>query len=326
MAIAQSRQIELSEIPVLDFGLLDQGPAAQSRLFKAMREACETVGFFYTKNHGVSSADTGSILEQSHRFFALPVAEREALPITRSPFYRGYLAVGQRGANLERAPDLLEAFNLGTDLGPDHPGVKAGKPLHGPNQWPSSLPGFKDKVGAYQAVMHGFAQKVLRAVAGSMDVPWEKLAPAFKEPLAQIRLLHYPPQPPALEHMMGARPHQDTSFITILLQDDAGGLEVEARNGEWLAAPPRPDMFVVNVGEYLELLTSGVYYPAKHRVVNRSGVDRYSVPFFISPAFDTVMEPLPQFAGHPSARPFKPMHIGNDMARFFHSLWPSIAA
>jgi isopenicillin N synthase-like dioxygenase len=326
MAIAQSRALEITEIPVLDLGLLDQGPTAQHRLFGAMREACETVGFFYVENHGVDAAATVSILAESRRFFALPLAEREALLLTRSPFYRGYLAIGARGANLDRPPDLLEAFNLGQDLGPDHPGVKAGKALHGPNQWPPALPGFREAVGAYQATMHGLARRLLRALAGSLEVPFESLAPLFAEPLAQIRLLHYPPQPSTLDNMIGARPHQDTSFLTILLQDEAGGLEVEARNGEWLMAPPRPDMFVINVGEYLELLTGGLYYPAKHRVVNRSGIDRYSVPFFLSPAFDTVLTPLPQFAGLPGTRPFEALHVGNDMARFFHSLWPSIAA
>ena len=73
-------------------------------------------------------------------------------------------------------------------------------------------------------------------------------------------------------------------------------------------------------------MTSGVYYPAKHRVVNRSGRDRFSVPFFFSPNFDTVLDPLAEFATHPGARPFKPMHIGNDMARFFHSLWPTVGS
>jgi isopenicillin N synthase-like dioxygenase len=326
MAIAQSRKVEISEIPVVDLGLLHQGAAAQARLFGEMRDACESVGFFYVKNHGVSSADTDIIFEQCRRFFAIPMAEREALILTRSPFYRGYLAIGARGANLDRPPDLLEAFNLGQDLGPDHPGVQAGKPLHGPNQWPSGLPGFREAVSAYQAVMFTLANKLLRALAGSLAISFESLAPYFEQPLSQMRLLHYPPQPSTLEHMMGARPHQDTSFLTILLQDAAGGLEVEARNGEWLAAPPRSDMFVVNVGEYLELFTSGVYYPAKHRVVNRSGVDRYSVPFFMSPNFDTELKPLPQFATQAGARSFQPLHIGNDMARFFHSLWPSVAA
>ena len=325
MTLLQSRKVEISEIPVLDLAQLEQGPPARAQLFRDMREACETIGFFYARNHGVPSAAADRMFAQCHRLFALPKAELQEMAMTKSPLYRGFLEVGQRGTNLERPPDILEAFNLGQDYGPDHPGVIANKPLHGPNQWPD-LPGFKQAVEEWQGLMDGLMHTIVRAVCGAMDMSYEQIGPWFDKPLCQMRLLHYPPQPPQIGHMMGARPHQDTSFMTILLQDDRGGLEVEARTGEWLQAPPRPDMFVVNVGEYLELLTSGVCYPAKHRVVNRSGKDRYSVPFFFSPNFDTVVDPLPQFASHPKARPFKQMHIGNDMARFFRSLWPTIGS
>ena len=295
-------------------------------LFSEMREACESIGFFYAKNHGIRTESADKIFEQCHRLFVLPKEELRSMAMTQSPFYRGFLEIGQRGTNMERPPDILEAFNLGIDLGPDDPGVIAKKPLHGPNQWPKNLPGFKEAVEEWQGLMGGLMHKILLGISGAMDLPYDRIAPWFEKPLTQMRLLHYPPQPPQIGHMMGARPHQDTSFMTILLQDDRGGLEVEARNGEWLQAPPRPDMFVVNVGEYLEALTSGVCYPAKHRVVNRSGKDRYSVPFFFSPNFDTVVDPLPQFTAHKKARPFKSMHIGNDMARFFNSLWPTVGS
>jgi len=181
MAIAQSRALQINEIPVLDLGLLDQGPAAERRLFDAMREACETVGFFYVENHGIAAAAADSIFAESRRFFALPMAEREALLLTRSPFYRGYLAIGARGANLDRPPDLLEAFNLGQDLGPDHPGVKAGKALHCPNQWPPSLPDFRDAVGAYQDTMirlaHGCCARS-RARSTFRSRRWRRSSPS----------------------------------------------------------------------------------------------------------------------------------------------------
>jgi isopenicillin N synthase-like dioxygenase len=326
MAIAQSRKIELSEIPVVDLGLLSGSDDDRRRLGRELRDACEAVGFFYVANHGVPKEAVDCIFEQCRRFFDIPMEERRSLAITRSPVYRGYLAMGERGANTNRPADILEALNLGLDLGPDDPNVKAGTPLHGPNQWPPNLPGFREAVTAYQQTMSGLTNKILRATALALDVPFAQLDPLFSKPLTQMRLLHYPPQPPEIDSMMGARPHQDTSFLTILLQDDVGGLEVQARNGEWLAAPPRPDMFVVNVGEFLEALTSGCFWPAFHRVVNRTRARRYSVPFFVSPNFATVLAPLPQFATRPGARAFQPIHIGNAMASFFHSLWPSIAA
>ncbi len=296
MAIAQSRKVELSEIPVVDIGLLEGSGRDRRRLGDDLREACESVGFFYVANHGVAAEATASIFSQAHRFFGLPMEERRALAITRSPVYRGYLAVGERGANLNRPADILESLNLGRDLGPDHPDVEAGTPLHGPNQWPTSLPGFREQVTAYQQTMLGLADRILQALALALDVPFAWLQPQFSPPLTQMRLLHYAPQPPEIDNMTGARPHQDTSFFTILLQDDVGGLEIQARNGEWLAAPPRPDMFVVNAGEFLELATSGCFCSALHRVVNRTSRQRFSVPFFVSPGYSTILSPLPQFA------------------------------
>jgi len=325
MAIAQSRRIELSEIPVIDLSLLHGAPADRAQLGDELRAACESVGFFYVANHGVSEQATTSILEQARRFFDISTEERHSLAITRSPVYRGYLAMGERGANLKRPADILESLNLGLDLGPDDPNVKAGLPLHGPNQWPTSLPGFREAVTAYQQTMFGLAHKILQGLALAIETPVEELQAIFAKPLTQMRLLHYAPQPPEVDSMMGARPHQDTSFMTILLQDDVGGLEVQARNGEWLAAPPRPDMFVVNVGEFLEVMTCGCFWPAFHRVVNRTSTRRYSVPFFVSPNFSTVLAPLPQFTARSDVRAFEPVHIGNAMTSFFRSLWPSIA-
>ncbi|HTR83843.1 MAG TPA: 2-oxoglutarate and iron-dependent oxygenase domain-containing protein [Reyranella sp.] len=326
MPIAQSRKVELSEIPVIDLRLLQGSDRDRAQFGGELREACESVGFFYAANHGVPEKVTQGIFEQAHRFFDLPMEERASLAITRSPVYRGYLGVGQRGTNLARAADILESLNLGRELGPDHPEVKAGTPLHGPNQWPSGLPGFREEVISYQQTMLGLAGSLLEGFALALDVPFARLQPLFDPPMFQMRMLHYAPQPVEIDTMMGARPHQDTSFFTILLQDDVGGLEVQARNGEWLAAPPRPDMFVVNAGEFLERMTCGSFCSAMHRVVNRSRSERYSVPFFVSPGFSTVLSPLAEFAARPGAQSFEPIHIGNTMAAFFRSLWPSIDA
>jgi isopenicillin N synthase-like dioxygenase len=324
MAIAQSRKVELSEIPVVDLGLMQGNESDRERLGAELREACESVGFFYVANHGVPGRVTGDIFDQAHRFFALPIEERRSLTITRSPVYRGYLAIGERGANLNRPADILESLNLGCDLGPDHPDVNANTPLHGPNQWPTSLPGFREAVTSYQQTMLRLADTILQALAFALEIPFASLWPMFSPPMTQMRLLHYAPQPPDVDCMIGARPHQDTSFFTILLQDDVGGLEVQARNGEWLVAPPRPDMFVVNAGEFLELMTCGFFSSAMHRVVNRSSAQRYSVPFFVSPGYSTILSPLPQFAARAGARQVEAIHIGNTLAAFFRSLWPSI--
>jgi isopenicillin N synthase-like dioxygenase len=317
-----SRAIDLTDIPVLDFADHDR-----QRLFQEMHEACARVGFLYVRNHGVPTQAIDGIFEQAHRFFALPEAEREAIRLTDSPWYRGYLPTGAPGANTVTRANLLEAFNLARELGPDDPEVKALKPLHGPNQWPAdqSLPGFRASVLGYYDLMEDLSRRVLGVLCGAMGIDEKSLRPKFANQLAQLRLLYYPAQPVEDDPLLGVRPHHDTSFMTMLVQDDAGGLEVQDRNGDWLVVPPRPDMVVVNVGSYLECLSSGVYTAAKHRVVNRSGRRRYSIPFFFSPTFDVTVEPLPHFASRLDARKVEPMHVGQDMVRFFDTLFPAVA-
>jgi isopenicillin N synthase-like dioxygenase len=322
-----SRAIDLTDIPVLDFADDSRGGANRERLYRQMHDACAGVGFFYIQGHGVPAGAIDGIFEQAHRFFALPEAEREAIRLTGSPWYRGYLPTGAPGANTVTRNNLLEAFNLARELGPDDPDVRELKPLHGPNQWPSetSVPGFRAAVLGYYALMEDLSHRVLRVLCGAMGIDEDSLLPKFSGSLGQLRLLYYPAQPVDDDITLGVRPHHDTSFMTMLVQDDAGGLEVQHRNGEWLVVPPRPDMFVVNVGSYLECLSSGVYTAAKHRVVNRSGRRRYSIPFFFSPNFDVTIEPAAHFASRADARRLTPMQVGQDMVRFFDTLFPAVA-
>jgi isopenicillin N synthase-like dioxygenase len=115
----------------------------------------------------------------------------------------------------------------------------------------------------------------------------------FKKDMNSLRLLHYPPQRPDEEGVhLGARAHTDTNAFTILAQDDNGGLEIKNRDGEWVAVPPLPGTFVVNVGEVLKVWTDAVFSSTLHRVINRSGRERYSIPFFMYPSYDAVIQPL----------------------------------
>jgi isopenicillin N synthase-like dioxygenase len=322
MSISSVAATDFDEVPLIAIGALGRGDAAEAETIRQIRHAAERVGFFYIADHGVPAAATKDILEQARRFFDLPATQREAILLTRSPCYRGYLPFGARGDNAARPPDILESFNVGPELGPDAPEVRAGTPLHGPNQWPEGLPGFRSAVLAYYAALETLMRRLVDALALALELPREALRGQYRRPLTQLRLLHYPPQPPLIDDQFGVRAHQDTDFLTILLQDDKGGLEVRNHAGDWILAPPRPGTFVVNVGEMLELVSSGRFPATLHRVINRSGVERYSVPFFISPDFDTVLQPLPHWRDE-AQQPAAPFHVGNSMAAFFSGLWPS---
>jgi isopenicillin N synthase-like dioxygenase len=126
--------------------------------------------------------------------------------------------------------------------------------------------------------------------------------------------------------MLGARPHRDTGMFTILLQDDVGGLEVRNASGEWIVAPPVAGTLVVNVGEMMKLLTNDHFASALHRVVNRSGRQRFSVPFFFNPDYDTMLSTLPQYIDAQRPAQFAPVHVGQHMLNFYRNLWPGAAA
>ena len=324
MDLPKSRRAEFHEIPLIDIAALGHAGAAEEAVVAAIAQASRDVGFFYVSNHGVPEAHRTRMFAECERFYALPQAQREALKLTNSPLYRGYLQIGLRGANQTRARDLLEAFHVGPELGADDPAVRAGKPLHGPNQWPAALPAFREAILAYYDDMGVLMERLLQGFALAAGLPRQALHHQYRKPLTQMRLLHYPAQAAHVDDMLGARAHRDVGVFTILMQDDVGGLEVCNDAGEWIVAPPIPGTFVINVGEMLKFMTNDGFASALHRVVNRSGRERYSIPFFVNPDYDAVLTPLPSFGG--AEAPAAPIHAGEHMAAFYRNLWPSAGA
>ena len=322
MAIAAQRRVAAGEVPVIDIGSLGDASASEAAVGAEIRRACEATGFFYIANHGIAVGTLAELFAQSRRFFALPLATRQAVHLTRSMAYRGYLPIGERGADRARKPDLLESFTIGRELGPDDPAVRAGVPLHGPNQWPEGLPGFREFLLDYHGQLDRLAHRLLVGFALALDLPRDALDASHRDPINSIRLLHYPPQPDAEFEFLGARPHTDTGTFTILLQDEHLGLEVADRDGEWMVVPPIPGTFVINIAEVMTAWTNGRFASARHRVINAYGADRYSAPFFVNPDYDALIAPLPGFvdAAHPPA--FAPYRAGDALHTLFRNLWP----
>ena len=211
-------------------------------------------------------------------------------------FHRGYMApntsliVTSSVAQVKR-PNYSESLMIMQEVDPADP--RYGQPLQGPNQWPD-LPGFRDAVEAYEAAIRRFCFRLLRPMAIALGLAPDWFVPFFDFPTTFLRLLHYPPQPPdSPDDAFGSAPHTDYGFITILCQDDAGGLEVRRRDGTWLAAPPVPGTWVVNVADMLSRWTNGRWQSTPHRVKNLSGGDRYSCPYFFDMSMDSVVACVP---------------------------------
>lgn len=319
-----------AHIPVIDLSpTADGDPAGFRAVADEISLAARTSGFLYVSGHGVPAGLIDEAFAAARAFFARPEAEKMAISLAHSPHFRGYLPIGGFGASTERAGDLVEAFQLMPELADDDPDVLAGKPLHGRNLWPAGMPGFRETVLAYMDAMAALAERMLRAFAVALDAPPDLLLSKFRKPLSQLRLMHYPPQSAKSDReAQGVSPHTDTGAFTILAQDANGGLEVQTRDGDggWTPAVPISGAFVINIGDTVMRWTNDRFVSTPHRVVNRSGRDRISLPYFVNADYDAVIECLPscQDPGNPAKYP--PLNQGPLVYEKFRRIWPSSAS
>jgi isopenicillin N synthase-like dioxygenase len=300
-----------AELPIIDMGALGD-PAGERDIARRLDEAFSRIGFCYFSNIGVAPELVAGVFEQSRRFHALNDAQKRALAMNDT--HRGYMApktslIATSTVAQVTKPNFSESLMIMHDVAVDD--ARYGSEVHGPNQWPD-LAGFRAPVEAYNAAMAAFGHRLLRPIALALGLDPEWMKPFFTRPTTFLRLLHYPPQPPDdPDDAFGSAPHTDYGFVTILAQDDSGGLSVRRKDGSWLPAPPAPGTWVVNVGDMLARWTNGRWQSTPHRVKNLSGRDRFSCPFFFDMDTDAVIGSVPTCvtAQNPSREP--PVRYGD---------------
>ena len=279
-------------LPVLDFQSFvvgdaqRAGDAQRERFLGQLREAVNSFGFFYLTGHGIPDELTTNVLKLSRRFFELPEADKLSIEMVRSPHFRGYNRAGFE--HTRGQPDWREQIDIGAErealpLDRDAPPWRR---LQGPNQWPWALPDLKPVLLDYQAQVTALGIRILKAFALALGQDEDVFAPIYAPaPNQLLKLIRYPGR--SVERSdQGVGAHKDSGFVTILLQETQGGLQVEAPDG-WIDAPPVPGTFVINVGEILELASNGFLKANVHRVVSPpAGTDRLSVAFFLGAHLD----------------------------------------
>jgi isopenicillin N synthase-like dioxygenase len=284
-------------IPILDLGpYLSGQPDADQHLARALRWASENIGFYFIRNHGVDQTLIDATFAAAARFHALPMAEKQALLINRHQI--GYLPMGgakMRSSEVNRNTrhDLNEALFIRRERAPDDPDVMSGKPWRGLNQWPRNLPGFRETVLAYWHRMEALGQSMLPLYDLALGMPRGFFRERFEGAHINLRLSHYPPDLAAEDNQFGIAPHTDSGFITFLPQSAVPGLEIRTVTGKWISVPPMPGTYLVNTGDILHQWTNRRFCSTPHRAVNRSGSDRYAIPFFYDPNTDVMIECLP---------------------------------
>jgi len=297
-------------LPVIDVGPLvgreqpaaaaaaATAPAAATALADAVaaqiEAACRDRGFFYVTGHGVPAGLLAELSDASAEFFSLPLADKLEIGMERGGrAWRGYFPVG---AELTSGrPDLKEGLYFGAELPDDDPRVLARLPLHGRNLFPRQIARLRPLVLAYLDALTIAGQAVLAGVALSLGLDSTYFAAGYTaDPTVLFRIFHYPPSPPH-DESWGVGEHTDYGLLTLLAQDDSGGLQVAAPEG-WIEAPPIPGTLVCNIGDMLDRLTGGWYKSTPHRVRNLSGHGRLSFPFFLDPGYAAEVPPLPDRA------------------------------
>lgn len=279
-------------------GFDDSRAGARLAAARAIGAACRSHGFFYVVGHGVDTALQSRLEDMSRTFFALPAAEKKKIEMARGGrAWRGYFPVGEELTSGQR--DQKEGLYLGEELPTDHPLVRAGTPLHGPNLFPDAIPEMRPIVLRYLAAMTHLAHRLAEGIALSLGLEASYFAHRYTgDPLVLFRIFNYPDTAgtAAEANAWGVGEHTDYGFLTILKQDDSGGLQVKSQ-GRWLEAPPLPNAFVCNIGDMLDRITGGLYLSTPHRVRNVSGRGRLSFPFFFDPNLSSRVEMIAGLEG-----------------------------
>lgn len=287
MSLRISRQLDFSEIPLIDLRPFIDGSYNQNNKLEFLR-ACSDVGFIYISNHGIDPELIETLHELSKLFFNQPMESKRQITINQQ--IRGYLPLYYKSYEGEAREGI--SHQQGFWIGHETP-LDTKRPLDGPNQWPENPRELKPVMLDYFSAVEQLSTVLLRSFALALDLELNCFDSLFERPTSRLKLNHYPIQDnPQTENNIGVVPHTDSGGFTILWQDQHGGLEIQNRQGDWVAAPPVENTFVVNLGNIMQIWSNGLFPATTHRVINRGNAERYSIPLFVNPDHSARIKPL----------------------------------
>jgi isopenicillin N synthase-like dioxygenase len=273
-----------ASIPVID---LDGDLGAE--VIDEIAQACADWGSFQVVGHGVHAGLTQRLTGETRRFFGQSKDAKRILSRSRDNpwgFYDRELTKNVR--------DKKEIFDVGPNLTSS---FASSDPFSGKTPWPAACPLFEQTIRPYFSECERLSVRLMEALCLGLAAPKDSLTKHF-EPVhtSFLRLNYYPVADPlGDEHPggadLGVHHHTDAGGLTLLLQDDVSGLQVY-RDGAWYGVTPLKGAFVINVGDMIQVWSNDIYRAAIHRVLAMDRVDRYSLPFFFTPAYTTVVSPL----------------------------------
>ncbi|KAF2219388.1 putative isopenicillin N synthetase [Elsinoe ampelina] len=273
-----------------------------------IREASRTIGFFYIVNHGIDMKQANAVLDQAKEFFAQPNEKKMEVCTDLIPEeFCGYHPMEHYNINGSARRDLHEAYNWNYSPAkdPDFPDSS----LPEINLWPENMPEFQTTLCQYQTNMIRLARRMTRTFALALHMPEDYFDPHIIRPEAGLRILHYPEQTASRDDQNGIGAHTDVECFTIIACESEG-LEVLSKSGDWIKAEPVPGAFVVNIADCFMRQTNDFFVSTIHRVINKTGRERYSVPFFWGLDRKMLMRPIPTCVGEANPQKYPEMTAG----------------
>jgi isopenicillin N synthase-like dioxygenase len=303
-------------IPIINLAdFLNRRPGALRQTAHAIHDALTDVGFFVMTGHDIPAGLIRRTFDEAKRLHNLPMTRKLSLKL--NGHNNGYMAMGRYAVwtsdvNRNDKPDLNEAFFIKRERDPNSALRRSGRRFAGPNMWPdeADLPDFRQHILDYLNAMEALTNRLLPAVAVSLDLPPEYFLPHFVDGQFNLRLSHYPPVP-AETNQFGIAPHTDANFMTFLPQSDVPGLQVRMPSNEWVDVPVIPGSFAVNSGDMMRRWTNGRFLSTPHRALPPAGQHRYAIPFFLAPHLDTKIECLPTCTGPSNPPRWEPVTYEN---------------
>jgi isopenicillin N synthase-like dioxygenase len=319
----------MTNIPIIDIApFLDGSPAGKREVAAALNRACEDIGFFMIKGHGVSPEMIDRTYATAEAFFHLPVGEKLKIRQPAPEISRGYtpLAGEALSAGLgEAAPgDLKEMIDMGpveVPGGEYYTRPQAGNHFH-PNLWPAAPDGFRPVMETYYRRMNRLANDLMAIFAHALDLPEDFFFDKLDKNLSALRIICYPEQKePPKPGQLRSGAHTDYGTLTILMSNKAaGGLQAQHRDGYWVDVMPEPGCYVVNIGDAMQVWTNDRWVSTLHRVVNPAAeladtARRHSIVFFHQPNYDAIIDTLPSCYGPEKPKHYAPVTFGEHWTR-----------
>lgn len=282
---------DFTQLPIIDIEPLLVGIGDRNLAAAQIARACRESGFFYIVGHHVDETLQAELEDLSRAFFSQGLEKKLDIAMEKGGrAWRGYFPVG--GELTSGKPDLKEGLYFGAELDTEHPLVRSGTPMHGPNLFPD-IPLFRETVLTYISAMTSLGHALMEGIALSLGLNEIYFAERYtRDPLILFRIFNYPADPAISEGQgWGVGEHTDYGLLTILKQDRTGGLQVRSRSG-WIDAPPIRGSFVCNIGDMLDRMTGGLYRSTAHRVKSPVERDRLSFPFFLDPNFNAEVKAI----------------------------------